>query len=317
MKPEELTTTTVAEAIARVRLLRLRVPPSARARIDSCMNELHTLYTKLDLEEDLDPLEVRTAAGIVGFVAQLERSSLATPAATQLRSRTATTALRRIAQHADALGSEGAEEGAAEIMRGEAEQKASPSAGPERLTALRGFLERLHARKAALERQKPTKPASGWTVRTHGKPEITEVTCSFMLRLVVSDCSSLPVPAEAVYRVSDPYAVQMTFHTGAEETVQWVFSRELLTGGVRTPVGTGDVRVWPSMTGKGTVCIALSSPEGEALMQAPAGAFQAFLRATHKAVPPGTERKHVNVDAAFPDSPPPPVDSPRRKNNNA
>ncbi|MFJ7200724.1 MULTISPECIES: SsgA family sporulation/cell division regulator [unclassified Streptomyces] len=45
----------------------------------------------------------------------------------------------------------------------------------------------------------------------------------------------------------------MTFHSGAEKTVEWLFSRELLTGGVRTPVVVGDVRVRPSTERTGTV----------------------------------------------------------------
>ncbi len=72
------------------------------------------------------------------------------------------------------------------------------------------------------------------------------------------------------YDTADPYAVHATFHTGAEETVEWVFARDLLAEACTGP-GTGDVRVWPSRShGQGVVCIALSSPEGEALLEAPA-----------------------------------------------
>ncbi|WP_306471962.1 SsgA family sporulation/cell division regulator [Streptomyces sp. f51] len=139
----------------------------------------------------------------------------------------------------------------------------------------------------------------------------TEVRCDFTLQLVVSDSSSIPVPATGIYRIEDPYAAQMAFHTGADETVDWFFSRELLTAGTRTPAGSGDVRIWPAR-GRArtpTVCIALGSEEGEALMEAPAGAIQAFLRASHRLVPPGEEHKHVNFDA-LPALGVPPVDSP-------
>lgn len=92
----------------------------------------------------------------------------------------------------------------------------------------------------------------------------TTVSCELHLRLVVSSESSLPVPAGLRYDTADPYAVHATFHTGAEETVEWVFARDLLAEGLHRPTGTGDVRVWPSRSqGQGVVCIALSSPEGK------------------------------------------------------
>lgn len=115
----------------------------------------------------------------------------------------------------------------------------------------------------------------------------TTVSCELHLRLVVSSESSLPVPAGLRYDTADPYAVHATFHTGAEETVEWVFARDLLAEGLHRPTGTGDVRVWPSRShGQGVVCIALSSPEGEALLEAPARALESFLKRTDAAVPP-------------------------------
>jgi hypothetical protein len=57
------------------------------------------------------------------------------------------------------------------------------------------------------------------------------------------------------------------------------------------------VRVWPSRShGQGVVCIALSSPEGEALLEAPARALESFLKRTDAAVPPGTEHRHFDLD---------------------
>ena len=44
------------------------------------------------------------------------------------------------------------------------------------------------------------------------------------------------------------------------------------------------------------VCIALSSPEGEALLEAPARALESFLKRTDAAVPPGTEHRHFDLD---------------------
>jgi hypothetical protein len=125
----------------------------------------------------------------------------------------------------------------------------------------------------------------------------TTVSCELHLRLIVSSESSLPVPAGLRYDTADPYAVHATFHTGADETVDWVFARDLLAEGLHRPTGTGDVRVWPSRShGQGVVCIALSSPEGEALLEAPARALESFLKRTDAAVPPGTEHRHFDLD---------------------
>ena len=64
------------------------------------------------------------------------------------------------------------------------------------------------------------------------------------------------------------------------------------------PTGCGDVRVWPSRNrGQGIVCIALSSPEGEALLEAPARALESFLKRTNAAVAPGSEHRHYDIDS--------------------
>ncbi|AMW15077.1 MULTISPECIES: SsgA family sporulation/cell division regulator [Streptomyces] len=130
-------------------------------------------------------------------------------------------------------------------------------------------------------------------------PTPRTVWCTLHLRLVVSSDSTLPVPVELRYAPTDPYAVHTTFHTGAEETTEWVFARELLTEGLRRPTGTGDVHIWPSHShGHPVVCIALSSPEGEAaLLEAPAGALRSFLRRTYAEVPPDTEHHHIDTDS--------------------
>ncbi|QNP68222.1 SsgA family sporulation/cell division regulator [Streptomyces roseirectus] len=116
------------------------------------------------------------------------------------------------------------------------------------------------------------------------------MSCELHWRPVVSVESSLPVPAVLRYGTADSYAVQATFRTGAEETVEGVFSRDVLAAGLRRRTGAGDVRVWPSLrNGRGVVCVTLSSPEGEALLEAPARALEAFLKRTCSVVQPSTE----------------------------
>jgi hypothetical protein len=122
------------------------------------------------------------------------------------------------------------------------------------------------------------------------------------LRLVVPGAASLPVRADLAYDITDPYAVQVSFHTGSGagggDVVQWTFARQLLSDGVSVPAGEGDVQVWPSTgDGESVVCLSLSSPSGRALFEVPLGDLVEFLGRTYQAVPTGGESDHVDVDA--------------------
>lgn len=132
-------------------------------------------------------------------------------------------------------------------------------------------------------------------------PRHTTVTADLQLRLVAPGSSGLPVRARMRYDVSDPYAVNVAFHTGPAEggdVVEWTFARQLLTDGVSGPVGEGDVQVWPSSSGGSpVVCLALSSPSGKALFEIPLPQLVDFLGATYAAVPTGGESAYVDVDA--------------------
>ncbi|WP_333776771.1 SsgA family sporulation/cell division regulator [Streptomyces sp. IBSBF 3136] len=128
----------------------------------------------------------------------------------------------------------------------------------------------------------------------------TVVERELELRLVLSPERSIPVPARLGYRSDDPYAVHVTFHIDSEHPVDWTFARELLVDGVFRPCGHGDVRVWPAkVDGHGVVLMALSSPDGDALLQAPAAQVSAWLERTLRAVPPGSEGRRLGLDGAL------------------
>ncbi|MGW0146962.1 SsgA family sporulation/cell division regulator [Streptomyces sp. NPDC003333] len=120
------------------------------------------------------------------------------------------------------------------------------------------------------------------------------------LRLILSPERSVPVPARLGYHSDDPYAVHVTFHITSAQPVHWTFSRDLLIEGVFRPCGHGDVRVWPTKSeGRAVVLMALSSPDGDALLEAPAGQVSAWLERTLRAVPPGTEAGQLGIDDAL------------------
>ncbi|MFI5639884.1 SsgA family sporulation/cell division regulator [Streptomyces goshikiensis] len=120
------------------------------------------------------------------------------------------------------------------------------------------------------------------------------------LKLVLSPERSVPVPARLIYLTDDPYAVHIVFHTGSSVPVHWTFARELLVEGVFRPSGHGDVRIWPTkIDNKAVLCMALSSPDGDALLEAPAGSVSAWLERTLRAVPPGAEADRLGLEAAL------------------
>ncbi|MFJ8587643.1 SsgA family sporulation/cell division regulator [Streptomyces sp. NPDC093595] len=127
--------------------------------------------------------------------------------------------------------------------------------------------------------------------------EHTAVERELELTLVLSPERSIPVPARLTYRTDDPYAVHITFHVGSDHPVNWTFARELLVEGVFRPCGHGDVRIWPTtLDGRGVVLMALSSPDGDALLEVPAVAVSAWLERTLRVVPPGAESEQLGLD---------------------
>ena len=106
----------------------------------------------------------------------------------------------------------------------------------------------------------------------------TVVERELEMQLVLSPERSIPVPARLVYRSDDPFAVHITFHVGSDLPVNWTFARELIVEGVFRPCGHGDVRIWPTKVGgRSVLCMALSSPDGEALLEAPSTPVAAWL----------------------------------------
>jgi hypothetical protein len=129
----------------------------------------------------------------------------------------------------------------------------------------------------------------------------TVVERELELKLVVSPERSVPVPALLAYRTDDPYAVHIAFHINSEHPVNWTFARELLVEGMFRPCGQGDVRMWPTrVDGRGVVVMmALTSPDGDALLEAPAAQVSAWLERTLRVVPPGSEAEQLGIDAAL------------------
>jgi len=128
----------------------------------------------------------------------------------------------------------------------------------------------------------------------------TVVERELELNLVLSPERSIPVPALLTYRTEDPYAVHIDFHIGSDATVHWTFARDLLVEGVFRACGHGDVRIWPTkLQHRNVVFVALSSPDGNALLEMPSAAVAAWVERTLRIVPPGTESERLGIDEAL------------------
>ena len=132
---------------------------------------------------------------------------------------------------------------------------------------------------------KPSRSTATTTIRT---------TVPFLS----GDSQSELLEGELVFDHADPYAVTMRLLARAG-TVVWTFARELLADGLYQPVGDGDVQVWPclDMSANAVVIIELTSPEGSALIQAPARTVHDFVASTLDLVPFGEESAHLEIDA--------------------
>lgn len=148
----------------------------------------------------------------------------------------------------------------------------------------------------------------------------TTVRTDLVLRLLVPGRTSLPVPVEMAYSADDPWAVRVTFatdhvdddHHGDERpdaaggppqadarddtAVEWLVARSLLHDGMSARAGCGDMQIWPSGR-TGVLCLAMSSPSGEALFELDRDGLGGFLRSTCALVPLGEEGSHVDLDA--------------------
>ena len=130
------------------------------------------------------------------------------------------------------------------------------------------------------------------------KPKF-DVEIVVRLRLVVADADAVSLPVSLRYKAEDPYAVRALF-SGDGVEIEWVFARDLLHTGISTPIGDGDVHTWPSWgTGVELLMISLSSPDGQAVLEAHAVDIRKFLDQTETFVPLGKESLFMDIEAAI------------------
>lgn len=116
-------------------------------------------------------------------------------------------------------------------------------------------------------------------------------------RLIARTTAARPLSVILRYDAGDPLAVHLLFPAEASLDgfeVTWVFSRELLDAGLRTPVGAGDVQLWPC--GHAHTMLELHAAEGLALIELRSADLRRFLRQAYQTVPLGQEQLGSDLD---------------------
>ena len=108
------------------------------------------------------------------------------------------------------------------------------------------------------------------------------------------------------YSETDPWAVWARFRAGvpgdpAAVDFEWAFARDLLSVGLEVESGQGAVRVRPRVLPRRrrVVMIELLTPSGPVGFTTPAAGVKRFLKAARALVPPGTEARHLDIDAGI------------------
>jgi hypothetical protein len=91
-------------------------------------------------------------------------------------------------------------------------------------------------------------------------------------------------PAVPVVLRYDPDDDPRSVRVGLPDRHEWTFSRTLLEQGLRAPVGTGEVRVWP--LGRVQTVVEFLSAHGVSVVQFEAKSLLRFLRRTYMAGQP-------------------------------
>ncbi|MEU1507609.1 SsgA family sporulation/cell division regulator [Kitasatospora sp. NPDC005748] len=106
------------------------------------------------------------------------------------------------------------------------------------------------------------------------------------------------VAVELSYSSDDPYAVHC-FFPDEPVPVSWTFGRDLLAAGLERVCGEGDVRIEPADRQHTWIAISDGDSRGVALLLARTRDLADFLARTYRAVPGGTESRHIDWDACI------------------
>jgi hypothetical protein len=145
----------------------------------------------------------------------------------------------------------------------------------------------------------PAAPRPGGVTRTriiradmvdlHGNPERDDTGRQITVRV------------RMIYSTRDPYAVRFTFYPAPDQSVDWVFARDLLHAGCVGPAGDGDARFTPCASDAYSVVLTMTSPTGAAACRFDIEDLAEFLTETYELVDDGEESALIDWDTALAD----------------
>ncbi len=114
----------------------------------------------------------------------------------------------------------------------------------------------------------------------------TRIGTATVVQFIRPDGTVEPMNVDLQYRSDDPHAVTLRFHTSDQEST-WLCGRELLSDGLLSPAGIGDVRLRPD---HGDVLVLeLFTEDSHAVFHLSADELDRFLQSTYAVVPAGRE----------------------------
>lgn len=114
----------------------------------------------------------------------------------------------------------------------------------------------------------------------------TRIGTATVVEFVRPDGTVEPMNVDLHYRTDDPHAVTLRFHTRDQEST-WLVGRELLSDGLLSPAGIGDVRLRPH---HGDVLVLdLFTEDSHAVFHLSADELRRFLDSTYAVMPAGRE----------------------------
>jgi sporulation and cell division protein SsgA len=119
--------------------------------------------------------------------------------------------------------------------------------------------------------------------------------------IVMTGAGEAALDAELRYDPADPFAVSLAIGTECGDPVVWTFARDLLSAGVGSPQGEGDITVEPDFASdldsdERMLRITLAT-DCLATMLVPAAQVVEFLVESFTVVPTGSELDRVDFDA--------------------
>jgi hypothetical protein len=119
--------------------------------------------------------------------------------------------------------------------------------------------------------------------------------------IVTTGTGEATLDAELRYDPADPFAVSLAIGVECGDPVVWIFARDLLSAGVGSPQGEGDITIEPDfasdMDSDERMLRLTLATDCLATMLVPSGPVVEFLVETFTVVPTGSELDRVDLDA--------------------